>query len=446
MSLEATVLGASIAGLVTAQLLTARYDKVTLIDRDVFDDPSEIRSGTPQAHHAHILLKRGLTELEVIFPGFKAALIQAGGVEISTTEDLRGLFQMGYLKKFAADVVFVSASRSLLEATLRKFVRANPKIAFVENARVLRLDFPRRSLPLATIEIDKVEHTLRPNLLVDALGRSSYTQAALKASGFPIQKKESISPFLGYASRRYRNVTMPEGFKAAIILAKDPYDPKGGVILPCEDNSAIVTLYGFSKNYPPGDETGFLAFARGLRSHEVYAAIRNAEAISTIKQFRKDENYLIHYGSAGEWPTNFLVVGDAVCSFNPVYGQGISAITMSAQAMAKSLASTPDLQGIVGTRHIQKSIVGPYKLPWMISLTEDLRWPGTQGKSLTFVEKLNHALTNRIVYGATLDEHICYHYVSVMHMSESLLAFARPTFIWRLITLRKTVPGTHPEP
>ena len=438
MTIEATVLGAGIAGLIAAQQLSTRFDKVTLIDRDSFNASAVGRNGTPHAPHAHILLKRGLTELEAIFPGFRADLIAAGGVEISTTEDLCGLFPMGYLKKFAADVTFVSASRTLMEVTLRKFVLANPKITLVQNARVLRLNFSRQSFPTAIVEIDGTEHQYRPQLLVDALGRSSQTEVALAAGGFPHQWKDAVSPFLGYASRRYRSVSMPPGFKAAIILAKDPHLPKGGVILPCEGNSAICTLYGFSKNYPPGDEAGFLEFARSLRSHEIYDAIRNAEPMGPIKQYRKDENHFVNFAAHGEWPASFLVVGDAVCSFNPVYGQGMSAIAMSTQAMTKTLSAVKiPIETPFDTRKIQQDIVRSYKLPWTISVTEDLRWPMTQGKTATLLAKVNHAITNRIVHGATKDEYLCYHYVNVMHMNESPLVFMSPKFVWRLLTLGK---------
>ena len=85
---HALVIGGGIAGLLSAQVLTKYFSKVTIVERDVFASEPEPRKGVPQSHHVHVLLKRGQQILEKIFPGIEADLIEAGAPVIDWTGDL----------------------------------------------------------------------------------------------------------------------------------------------------------------------------------------------------------------------------------------------------------------------------------------------------------------------------------------------------------------------
>ena len=75
---HAVVLGASMAGLLAARVLTDFYETVTVVERDWLPDGPVNRRGVPQGRHAHALLGRGSQILDELFPGFLDDLVAAG--------------------------------------------------------------------------------------------------------------------------------------------------------------------------------------------------------------------------------------------------------------------------------------------------------------------------------------------------------------------------------
>src|SRR4029077_18578506 len=143
-----------------------------------------------------------------------------------------------------------------------------------------------------------------------------------------------VNSFQGYASRFYRPPAEFESdWKALYIQQAPPADPRGGLVIPVEGGRWHVSLVGGDGDYPPTDEAGFLAFARSLRSPALYEAIAGAEPLSRIAGHRATENRLRHYDRLGRLPDGVVAVGDAVCAFNPVYGQGMTAAALGAEVL-----------------------------------------------------------------------------------------------------------------
>ena len=131
------------------------------------------------------------------------------------------------------------------------------------------------------------------------------------------------------------------------IQQAPPGDPRGGIISPVEGGRWLVSLIGGDGDYPPTDEAGFLAFARGLRSPALYEAIAEAEPLTPIAGQRATENRLRHYDRLGRFPDGVVAVGDAVCAFNPVYGQGMTAAALGAEVLDRWLRDEASHRGRV---------------------------------------------------------------------------------------------------
>jgi 2-polyprenyl-6-methoxyphenol hydroxylase-like FAD-dependent oxidoreductase len=109
-------------------------------------------------------------------------------------------------------------------------------------------------------------------------------------------------------------------------------------MFPVEGDRWLVTLAAFFDNSAPQDHDGFLAYARSLTVPDLYHAIRNCEPVSGIRHYR-------FAGSVRKWferlrciPEGLIAIGDAVCSFNPVYGQGMTVAAIEAELLGSSLA------------------------------------------------------------------------------------------------------------
>ena len=425
MSRRVIIIGASIAGMLAAKAMSDFFDEVWLLERDVLSDQPETRSGTAQAHHAHILLNRGLLEMEQIFPGLRQQLLAAGAIVTHATQDWYSLFPMGPLPNFDSDLTFLCASRPLIEQSMRTaLLAACTNVRIHQHTKVLEVvlhvnNAPRVRVQTSPTTIDE----WHADFVIDASGRNSHSPTWLRQAGFSEVEQIHIRPYLGYATRIYRGVTMPSPLRAAVVMAKDPDMKRGGVLFPIEGNRYICTLYGFNQDYPGIVDADFMKFAKSLRSDIIYQAIHQAIPESNAKAFiKKDSRYYL-YAKQGDWPQGYLVIGDAVCSFNPIYGQGMTAAAMAAANLVQQLKKSHPLRAGF-SRNTQRHIVRAYRAPWHISTNEDLRWPGTDGngKSRGIGLRTLHKFSDRIAAAATRDHQLAYRYIKVLHMTATPLS------------------------
>lgn len=219
---------------------------------------------------------------------------------------------------------------------------------------------------------------------MDATGRGSRASQWLGALGYPDPPRTEINAFLGYASRLYRLPNDPDrDWQGLYLQAKLPTDLRSGVLFRLENDRWICTLGGYGKDYPSTDEEGFLAFARTLRSPVLYEAIQTGEPLGPAVVNRTSANVWRHYEKLSRWPEGFIVLGDAACAFNPVYGQGMSVAAIEGMILDECLRNQRrrypegDLTGLA--RPFQQKLARAIQPVWTIATGEDLRVPGVEG-------------------------------------------------------------------
>jgi 2-polyprenyl-6-methoxyphenol hydroxylase-like FAD-dependent oxidoreductase len=390
MGEHALVMGAGVAGLVTAHILAERFERVTIIDRDQLPDTPQIRSGTPQARHFHLLLLKGKAILDEMFPGFVAELIASGAVAFDFANYARIYSVDGWYLRMPSDYTVLGCSRALLEWTLRSRVAATANIRFAPLTEVLSLttDSEPRRVTGARVRLRQTEtHTLgaeedwKADLVVDATGRHSRAPQWLEALGYAPPQETMINGFAGYASRIYEPpANWQADWKIIAILTAFPRIKRGGVVAVIDGGRWFVSLTGFGKDCPPTDEEGFLAFAKSLPVPDVYEAISQATPLSDIAAYRQMENRWRHFERLERMPEGFLVMGDALCAFNPIYGQGMTVATQSALALKAILSQLPpgDLTDL--GKRAQRAFANACVTPWSLATAEDLRNPDALGK------------------------------------------------------------------
>jgi 2-polyprenyl-6-methoxyphenol hydroxylase-like FAD-dependent oxidoreductase len=381
---RAIVIGGSMVGLAVARALNERFREVVLIDRDVF--PREVpdhRRGVPQSYHIHNLTLRGQHELEELFPGFHTEALRLGAMQIDHSRDVASFVEGVWEHRFDSGYVALSATRILLEfAERQRFNALMTNATVIEGTRVVDLLTERQPDGEKAVGVvtDNPDHReIRGQLVVDCSGRTARWKSWLAQRGLALPEETIVDSRCGYSSRFYRPRD-PSQFpwKAMVIGAAYPNYPHWGVIVPLEQNDWVVTLGGFSEQYPPADEEGFLEFARGLPTPLYTQALERADPLTPVRTFRRLEMRWNHFERYDHPLSRFLAIGDAAWAYNPLYGQGMSIGITCARILRDALRESPQLDDL------PKRFYPPARKfawpAWESTALMDMRWPKTTGK------------------------------------------------------------------
>ncbi|MEO8394980.1 MAG: FAD-dependent monooxygenase, partial [Chloroflexota bacterium] len=343
---HAAVIGGSIAGLWTARVLADHFDRVTVIDRDHFSDSAEARKGAPQGRQLHVLLVRGQQILDQLFPGVTNELQAEGVSMIRWTDELASLNPNGtWVLNYPYGYATMGVSRLLLEWHMRKRLMQNPKIRFVEGRVVSGVLTNEAKTQVTGVRMEAVgaerasvgTETLETDLVVDCSGRESHTPEWLTALGYAAPEETVIDAHVGYTTRWYQ---APPGFeaqwKAISIQSRAGNTGRSGWIYPIEHNQWIALMVSVNVPLPDTDEA-FLEFAHTLPEPNIYDALKDATPVSPLFRYQRTANQLRRYGALERMPDGLILIGDSVCAFNPVFGQGMSVSAMEAMLLDQQL-------------------------------------------------------------------------------------------------------------
>jgi 2-polyprenyl-6-methoxyphenol hydroxylase-like FAD-dependent oxidoreductase len=400
---RAVVLGGSMAGLLAARVLADAYAEVVVVERDELSHAAVHRRGAPQSRHIHGLLAAGQQALEELFGGLTAELVDRGAPAGDMLEDIRAYFGGHRLQPGPSGLLALQASRPMLEAGLRARVRTLPAVAVIDRCDVAGLtttsDGRRVTGARVVRRLDgSAEETLTADLVVDATGRGSRTPAWLEMLGYPRPPVERVRIGLGYASRSYRLVPGLLDGDLGIIAAATPDHPRGGALAAMENERFLVTLFGILGDHPPTDPGGFADFAATLQFPDINEALRDAEPLDEPAPFRHPASVRHRYERLSRFPTGLLVMGDAVCTFNPVYGQGMSVVALQALALRAHLQQHSRPQPVRFFRQIGRIV----DVPWRMATGGDLAFPKVTGQRTMQMRVLNGYLA-KLFAGAAHD-------------------------------------------
>ncbi|GEL17959.1 FAD-dependent oxidoreductase [Pseudonocardia asaccharolytica] len=445
---HALVLGGGMAGLLTARVLADAYTEVTVVERDALPVGCAPRRGVPQARHAHALLARGQQVLEELFPGLTAELV-AGGVPTGDfLRDVRMYLGGHQMRRVETGLVAVSASRAFLEHHVRARVHALPGVTFVDRTDVLGLAATSDRSRVTGARIIRradgsVEEVLAADLVVDATGRGSRTPLWLDELDYRRPEEQRVPIDVGYATRMYRIGGDVLDGDLAILHGPTARRPRAGVLARLEGGRWMLTLAGVLGDHPPTEPDGFVEFARSLQFPDIHQALRDAEPLDDPVRFRFPVSLRRRYERLARFPDGLLVTGDGLCSFNPVYGQGMTVAALEALALRRHLRRGGQPRPARFHRDAARVIDGP----WSIAVGGDLAFPGVEGRRTPAVRFLN-AYVARLHAAAARDGRLARAFVRVSGLVDPPQALLRPGVVVRVLQAPARRPRglSHPGP
>ena len=428
---DAIVIGGSIAGLVAARVLSAHFDRVTVYDRDALPADVAQRRGVPQGRHGHGLLASGLRGLKTLFPDLDRELLAAGAVPGDVIGNVRW-FQHGYFKaQFTSGFDGILLSRPLLERSVRHQVEQLPNVTIVDNARVEGVLSDRNRVQGVRVRrAGEAESQVVADLVLDASGRGSHVPNWLDAMGYGKPKMDEVWVGLGYTTRVFRRLPGDlDGDRGIIVAPTPPRETRVGFMLAMEGDRWIVTLGGWLGNHAPTELPAYIEFARSLPRPEIYDVIRHAEPLGEVATFGFPASVRRRYEALKQFPSGLLVLGDAFCSVNPIYGHGMSVAVLQALKLHETLESSASLDGV--WQPYFASAASVIDAAWTIAVGADFAFRGVVGQRPAGVDLINRYM-NFVHRAASTDRVVCRTFFDVANLLAPTTAMLRPSMLARV--------------
>lgn len=438
---RAVVLGGSVAGLLAARVLAARGYQALVVERNGAIG-SVPRRGVPQGRHAHGLLAAGQQALERLLPGFTDELAADPAVAVGDISGRMRWYVDGHrMVPEWTGLLIVGAARPVIEAHIRARVAAEPGVVLLEDTDVVAPVFSADHRRVTGVRVHGRttggEEVLAADLVVDATGRGSRTPRWLRDAGYGEVPEERVEMDLAYTSRRYRLRTDPFVHEQSYNVVATPTHPRGAFFhtLGGHDghggHDALVSLTSLHGDHPGTDPQGFDAFVRSLPVPEIHRALEGAEPLDEPTAFRFPAGVRRRYERLDRFPAGLVLVGDALSSFNPVYGQGMSVAALGAETLGRHVEQAGGLEDVAPSTYLA-DVARLIDAPWDIATGGDLAFPRTRGRR-TLATRLVNGYMARVQAAATVDARVTTAFMRVAGLVDPPTALMRPATMVRVL-------------
>jgi 2-polyprenyl-6-methoxyphenol hydroxylase-like FAD-dependent oxidoreductase len=441
---HAVVIGASMAGLLAARVLTESHERVTLVERDHLPGVGEHRRAVPQGRHAHALLARGHQCMEELLPGLTGELIAAGAPTFEPLVEMRLSVRGHQLARAGVGRRSIVAGRALIEGHVRRRVLALPQVRVAERTDALGLTATADGGRVTGVRVlrraeGSAEEVLPADLVVAATGRAARVPAWLETLGVPRPEEDRLRVDVTYVSRHLRLAPGALGEDRVVLIGARPGLPRGMALFAQEGGRWLLTLFGYGAHRPPTDPDEGIGFAASVAPGDVVDALRAAEPLDDVVTHGFPANHRRRYERLSRFPAGLLPIGDAICTFNPIYGQGMTVAALEAAALRACLAGgEEDL-----SERFLAATTPIVDHAWGLAVGADLALPEIAGARPARVRATN-AYLGRLLAVAERDPAVALAFVSVVGMVADPRTLLRPAVVRRVLGGHRAAPAPVP--
>ena len=422
---HAVVVGGSMAGLLTARVLDDYYERVTVFERDPFPDEPTARTGAPQTSHPHAMLEAGRAVLSDLFPEFEAELHDHGGLTLDAATEMTYYDKGGFVADEPDPLPMWCASRALFEHVTRERVRERDGIDLRGETNFTEYELEDDTVTGVTVRSDEEVRTVDADLVVDATGRTSRTPRWLEANGYEAPAVDEVEVDVTYSTIR---LDRPEDDRRAIFVPPSPPRKRGFIYLPVEGGEWEVIVQGTHGDDAPTEHDAYVEFMESAPVDVMAELLREREWTSDIHHYPFPASRWRHYEDLDRFPDGLLVTGDAIASFNPVYGQGMSVAALDALALHHELdRGTDDLANRFFDR-ASESI----EVVWQLAVGADFEFPETTGPKPAGTDLFNRYV-DRLLRQAHSDPVLADAFTRVLRLERQPTSLLRPRVLWRVL-------------
>jgi len=375
---HAVVVGAGMAGLLAAAALSDVIGKVTIIEKDTLPETSRLRKGVAQGAHVHTLLGYAVEAMDKLLPGLMADVYAAGAVKIRRNHDIWFHDAAGPTPIRDVGILTPSVTRPLLEHVTRQRVLALPNVHLRDATQMLELETDAQGCIVGLrVETGGASESISADLVVECSGRASKLAAWLPVHGYGDVPSQRLKILMGYTSGFFRLPDdLTENNKACLMLAVPP-GYRAAYLTPVDGDLWLATMYGRGRDTAPPDADGFIAWTRGLPHPVIHDMLAQAEPVSDLKTYKIPFGVWNRYDRMPGFPAGLLPMGEALASFNPMYGQGMS--LAAGQALSLREAILEGLDSNLAARYFDacNTLNG---VGWSVMETRDFAYDSTSGE------------------------------------------------------------------
>ena len=440
------------SGLLAARALADFFRTVTVIERDELPDDPAARRGVPQGRHPHVLLARGAQILDGFFPGFLDELV-ADGAPVLDDGDLSKIY-MSYSGhralasgKITGDykaAAMYMGSRPFLECHVRRRLEAMENVTIHDGHDVAEMSVSAGRNRVTGVRVTNrtggAQEELTADLVVDAMGRGGHTPALLDNLGYGRPVEDRVVMHTTYVSQPLR---IPPGTlkEKLALISPAPGRPTGMFLVGYEHDTWIFTVFGMVGHEPPHDLTGMLSFAEDYVPAHLLAAVRAGEPLGPVTRHRMPCSQWRRYDKMRRFPDGLLVCGDAICSFNPIYGQGMSVAALDAVALQDCLGrGVTDL-----ARRYFRAAAKAISVPWQTGATSDLAFPEVEGRRTPSM-RVTSRLVDSVLLACESDAAVLTQFFRVTGLLDPPTRLLGPSFLYRVASVNLRRRQRHSSP
>ena len=427
---QAVVIGGSIAGLLVARVLADGFETVTVLEKDQLSDEPGTRPGVPQGSHVHAMQEAGRATLEDLFPGYGEDLVSAGGLVVDGARDFNFYDEGDFLADGPHQLPVYSATRPLFEHVAQQRVTGLDSVHLRSGCQFVDylVDEDATTVEGVVVRAEGADREqIRADLVVDATGRASRTPTLLEKHGYTSPAVDEVQIDIAYSDILIERP--PDDRRVFLVPASSPHT-RGGAVLPVEDGRWLVNIHGVHGDHPPTDVEGFEEFAATLPVSEITALLdEHAKISGEINYYRFPSNVRRRYEDLDRFPDGLVVIGDAIASFNPIYGQGMSVAALEAVALHHALASG-DRDGLA-IRFFER-VQSVVDIAWTMAVGADFGFSETTGPKPRGTDPINRYLS-RLTRKAHTDGELRDALFRVIMMEQPPTRLLRPAVAWKVL-------------